>query len=289
VLNVQPLPQGPLREDLLEICRAHKVKVRELLVWHTSGMMLNAAVMGLVGGVRYVLMTDALLELMTREQVRGVMSHEIGHVRRHHLPWLAAALMAILGLAEIVSESPIYLLAAFHPQLLQSFPGWAQLILIAIALAGAFTVFGWVCRRFERQADTFAVQHLSATQTAADSALSDRVTPAAVIAMDGALDAIARLNAIDPSRHSWRHGSITWRQRYLRSIVGLPLNNLPIDRLIRTIKLWTAAGLAMVACYIVLSNMVLLPMIDRAQQQQRERESNIVLRGQAPAPMHVHR
>ena len=32
------------------------------------------------------------------DQIEAVMAHEVGHVRRHHLPWLAAAMLASLGL-----------------------------------------------------------------------------------------------------------------------------------------------------------------------------------------------
>src|SRR5262249_15846914 len=51
-LDVQPIAPGALREMLMEVCRRHRVKVREILVWNTNGTMINAAVMGLMGWLR---------------------------------------------------------------------------------------------------------------------------------------------------------------------------------------------------------------------------------------------
>lgn len=238
LLTVRPLPQGSLRESLLAICAKHRVKIRELLLWDTNGTMINAAVMGLAGPLRYVLITDALLESMYLPQIQAVMAHEIGHVRRHHMTWLIVSLFASLGAAWVLLTAPAH--AAAHL-------GWRPAPQLADAISMAFTVahlaigllvFGWICRRFERQADTFAVQHLS------DASGSTVVMPEAVEAMRSALHTIARLNTIDLRRPSWRHGSIVWRQRYLQSIIGRPLQALPIDRLVRWIKVAALLTLA---------------------------------------------
>jgi diaminopimelate epimerase len=101
VLDVDPLPPGELRDDLLGVCRAHRVGVRELLVWHTDGSSINAAVMGLLAPLRYVMLTDALLDSLPRPQLLAVMAHEVGHVRRRHLWWLAAALLALAMALEV--------------------------------------------------------------------------------------------------------------------------------------------------------------------------------------------
>jgi hypothetical protein len=105
-----------------------------------------------------------------------------------------------------------------------------------VAAILALLAFGWISRRFERQADTFALQHLSETgEEEAEDPTS--VTAEAAFALHSALQAIARLNTVDPHRRSWRHGSIAWRQAYLNSIIGRPLDALPIDRFIRRLKL----------------------------------------------------
>ena len=53
VLHTSPLPDGPLRRRLEALCRRTGMKYRDILVWHTQFNMGNAAVMGVVPGVRY--------------------------------------------------------------------------------------------------------------------------------------------------------------------------------------------------------------------------------------------
>ena len=47
--------------------------------------MLTAGVMGLIKRFRYLLITPALLDLLEPEELKGVVAHEIGHVRKKHL------------------------------------------------------------------------------------------------------------------------------------------------------------------------------------------------------------
>ncbi len=161
ILSVRPLGSGPLRDDMLEICSRHKVKVRQILLWRTDGLMINAAVMGLIGSVRFVLMTDALIEAMSREQVRAVMAHEIGHVRRHHMPWMILSLIAALLLAAVLISAPLAILEGLGVDFGGPELAWIDGAATAVAGAVGLLAFGWVSRRYERQADAFATQHLS--------------------------------------------------------------------------------------------------------------------------------
>lgn len=251
VLGLRPLPAGPLRDDMLAVCARHRVRVSCIMLWNTSGMVLNAAVIGLVAPLRYVLLSDALLESMTRAQLRAVMAHEVGHVRLHHMPWMIVALLACLSVASLAIQLP---LMALDRALLtdRGIVDALPLAVFAAELTLGLALFGWVSRRFERQADTFAVKHLSLVEPNNEvEAFSPlRVSPNAVAAMDGALDAIARLNGIPQHRPSWRHGSIAWRRAYLRSVLGHPIDRVPIDQQMRWIKF---AAALIVAGSIVLT------------------------------------
>jgi Zn-dependent protease with chaperone function len=229
VLEVEPLEAGELRTRLLDMCRAHRVRVRDVLVWRTHGSLVNAAVMGLIGPLRYVLLTDALLESMEGQQLESVMAHEIGHVRRHHMFWLLVCVVA----SSIVVAVPL-----FWVQLgLEGATGpWAKAMAAGSVIAGAGAVllaFGWVSRRFERQADAFAVRHLDGAAGA--------ISAQAVGVLSAALRRVAAQSAVPAQRHSWRHGSIAARQAHLESLVGLPQERLPIDREVRWIKAVSAA------------------------------------------------
>jgi STE24 endopeptidase len=242
------------------------VKVREILLWRTSGSMINAAVMGLLGRLRYVLITDALLETMPLDQVRAVMAHEVGHVRKHHMSWMVITLIGVLVLTAAMIELPLMALDGMGLLPMRAVGEWGIALMLIVQLAAVLLIFGWISRRFERQADTFAVEHLSATMDQMSNNSSnpltqdevnhnphdrpaasvanippDQIHPEAVATMCSALQTVAEMNAVEPNRPSWRHGSIAWRQTYLHSIIGEPIGTLPIDSTIRRIKI--AAGI----------------------------------------------
>ena len=41
--------------------------------------------MGIVPGLRYILLTPALIETMSIAEIEAIMAHEIGHVKKFHL------------------------------------------------------------------------------------------------------------------------------------------------------------------------------------------------------------
>ncbi|MCI0360620.1 MAG: M48 family metallopeptidase [Planctomycetaceae bacterium] len=101
IWQTSPLPDGPLRERLVAICRAQRVGVREILVWHTDGQIANAAVAGVLRGLRYVFLTDALLARLSPAEIEAVLRHELGHITRRHmlLRMLVLALPLVVWLA----------------------------------------------------------------------------------------------------------------------------------------------------------------------------------------------
>jgi len=250
-----PLPAGKLRERLMAMCKQYRVGVRELLLWRTGGGMVNGAVMGVISPLRYILLTDALLELLPQEAVQAVMAHEIAHVRRHHLFWLLAVAGGTVGLLMIGGTVFVALVNQAIEAQTDPYAAGAELTSIEsiqaivigpmVALAGWVFIFGWVSRRFERQADTFAVQHIARQRVQANNQLETQVIDARSISvMTTALELVAQLNHISTGRRSWRHGSIAWRQAYLRTLDGKPIDGLPIDRVVGAIKLIGASAIA---------------------------------------------
>ncbi len=219
LLGLHRLAAGELRSDLELLAHDAGIGVREIWVWPTDGLVANAAVMGIFPGLRCVMLSDALLECMPRAQVRAVMAHELGHVARKHLAWMIVVVLACWTLAGVlatpVAEWSFNALAqdmdeAAREQLLQAAVVARDLAVLVLGLCA----FGFASRRFERQADSYAVQLLS-TRAGHDDA-----TPEAVDAMVGALGSVALLNHVAVARGSWRHGSIAWRQEYLRALQG---------------------------------------------------------------------
>lgn len=234
VLAVHPLPAGELRDDMVDLCRRGGVRVRDILLWDTGGTVPNAAVMGLVPVARYVLLTDALVEMLPRPALRAVMAHELAHVRHRHIPWLVVTLVGVLAAATFVAALPLALPAhRLADDLLMA----ADLAAAVVAVVLSIATFGWVSRRFEGQADADAVRQLGAG--------AERIEPEAVASMAMALARIAGTAGVDPRRRSWRHGSIAWRLGNIRALEGRPARRLPIDRTVARLKLLAVVLLAL--------------------------------------------
>lgn len=245
------LAPGAMRDRLLGMCRGQGVKVRDILVWRTHGSMSNGAVIGALAPIRYILLTDALLDSLSEREVEAVMAHEIAHVRHRHMPWLALTMLASVGVFAFLG-SVVAGATGLENQQGQDFAA-VEWLAAGIAFAAGLVAFGFVSRRFEWQSDAFAVQHLSGArrrpgQGEAISAVAV-VAPAAVAAMVGALESVARLNHIPPGRFSWRHGSIRSRIDRLNRLGGRRTDDLPIDRVSRVIKFATLVVIGVLAAF----------------------------------------
>ena len=262
VWMTKPLPAGEVRDRMDGLCKLHRVRVRELLLWRTSGRMINAAVTGLVSKVRYILLSDGLLDQLEPRAIEAVMAHELAHVKCRHLIWMVLVVVSLLGTLEgsghLILDSwaePVQ--ATIDPAgTSQSAAVWSlndpnvRMGLVSIpALLIALLAFGWVSRRIERQADVFAIKHLAATsQDKQFDDLGRQVFDAqAVHTMVHALQRVSVLNHAPVNRRSWRHGSIAWRQDHLRSLVGKPIAATPVDHVLLRVKLGTLAGLVFIA------------------------------------------
>ena len=252
LLGLSRLAPGELRDDLEELAKGAGIGMREIWVWPTDGLIANAAVMGVFPRLRCVMLSDALIECLPRQQVLAVMAHELGHVAHRHLAWMLPVILGAWWLGALVAEPA----AEFAFDALAARVGEGDLESLAGALAlcrdlgvvvFGLAAFGFVSRRFERQADTYAVRLLSSR------AGSTEATPDAVGAMAGALSMVAFVNHVALERPSWRHGSIAWRQAYLRSLAGKPHARLPIDALVRAM---CAVALVAVVAMLAVATLV---------------------------------
>ncbi|USO00267.1 MAG: M48 family metalloprotease [Phycisphaeraceae bacterium] len=240
VWDTVKIPPGELRDGLETLARTHKIRVRDFLIWRTGGMMLNGAVIGLTPWLRYIVLTDALLDNLPEIEVEAVAAHEVAHVRRRHMVWLA---ISVLGSAMVLGEASMLVSREWSlGELAETWIGGV------VTLVGVLLVLGAVSRRFEWQSDAFAAKHLT-RQLAGDDAST--VSPQAADAMSNALARVSRLNGMPQKKFTWRHGSIATRRKRLAALVGQPLDRLRIDRHVRTVLVLAAiaflAGLALTA------------------------------------------
>ncbi len=247
-----PLEPGPLRDRLEAMCRRIGLRCREILVWKSDGLMINAAVMGVFPGVRYVLLSDALLASMTARQIEAVFGHEAGHVRHRHIQhfllfafvgWIAA------GAAMEITSWCFANDGEAHTALVSVIQGVGLGVVFALWMLG----FGWLSRRFERQADLHGARCV--TPEVADCSLpcsvhldnvvngsAERVCASAAELFASALERVALLSGIPREERSWRHSSVGSRIRFLRSLAADPARAVQFERVVRRVKKTTLAA-----------------------------------------------
>ncbi len=249
IWSTKSLPPGPLRHKLEALCERIDLRVRDILVWNSDGQMVNAAVMGLFPQLRYILLSDTLIEKMNDEEIESVFGHEAGHIYHHHIPFFLlfafASMLIVSGVMEFLTRMstgmrPVWDLNRDTIQ----FIGMGSLV----PLWGI--CFGWISRRFERQADVYGAWCASPHESAGDCPNacavhneSDSPTPrgkgvcaTGARVFVGALRKVAILNGIPPEEPSWRHSSIASRMAFLTAQSGDPMLAGRFASRIRTIK-----------------------------------------------------
>ncbi len=230
-----PLPPGPLRDRLGRLAARFGFRCTDILVWDTDGLVVNAGVTGALPWFRYVLLTDALIGGLDEHEVAAVFGHEVGHVRHRHLAFFGFFFVGSMGALALASDLVYaHAVKGVAPWSGPNGESIAQgLVVLVLGLAYFALIFGRLSRRFERQADVFGCRAVSCDRLACPPHLDLYSRPLAVAAAGpicpvgirifvNALGRVARLNGMEPSAPSWRHGSIDRRIAFLETLEGRP-------------------------------------------------------------------
>jgi len=152
-----PLPEGAILSDVRDLAEQAGMRVDKVLVMEASvkTSRTNAYFAGL-GATKRIVLYDTLLDSQTREQVRLVVAHELGHWRYGHLlkGVLASAAGVFLALVAFKSQVPGVPVSS-HRVLEQLL---ALLFVFAILSGYVLTpASNSVSRRFEAQADAYSL------------------------------------------------------------------------------------------------------------------------------------
>ncbi len=164
-----PMPRGPARSRIETFCRRQGVGYAEILLWPLhEGQALTAGVMGIIAPFRYLLVTPALLTAMNPEEIEAVMAHELGHVKKWHMPIFLVLFMGFGLLAQLSSYPVLYLLTnsdLFYQMVhlankkSSNTLAFASTVPLFVLMVVYFRyVLGFFMRNFERQADLYALQ-----------------------------------------------------------------------------------------------------------------------------------
>ncbi len=152
------LPDGEIRDRIELLAKKENIKYRDILVWNMSGgKIANAGMAGLLSFSRYVFLTDSLLENFTLDEIETVVAHEFGHIKYRHT---TAYLVFSLGYLIFY----IFLYIRFLPIIegMHLSISYIALFSAAVTLCAFYLyfifVFRFLSRRFERQADLYAVE-----------------------------------------------------------------------------------------------------------------------------------
>jgi Zn-dependent protease with chaperone function len=161
------LPDGYLQEQLKAFCAKHNFKA-DFYLWPLfEGRVLTAGVMGVMPGLRYILITPALIETMTLAEMEAVMAHEIAHVKKYHLLLYVLLIGCFSVLAGVLAEPCIYYLLSlgFVTDFIVTHNLAAESVLTTIGAVPLLffmlfyfrLIFGYFIRNFERQADLYSL------------------------------------------------------------------------------------------------------------------------------------
>ncbi len=210
---------------------------------------------------RYVLLTDALIEGLDDHQIEAVFGHEVGHIAHRHLSYFGFFFVGSMGVMALVAQGIEELTGGMIPGSALSWqdPTLTSLVVESVAALTCFglyflLIFGFLSRRFERQADVYGCRAVSCgrlgcpphadlnAMSHSAPAESTDLCPVGIRIFANALSNVAMLNGMEPAARSWRHGSIRRRIAFLEGLEGKP----DIERRFQTRVHWLRLSLALV-------------------------------------------
>ena len=242
----RPLESSAAVKDIKSFLEHIRFKYRDIVSWPIfEGRMMTAGIMGLIPRFRYILVTDSLMEILTINELKAVMAHEVGHVKHRHMLFY---LIFFLGLMIIMTGLFVF---DFYPVLFEYFLSKLSIdiksinmyyfllylpVLFFIVIYFRY-VMGFFMRNFERQADLHSAVVME--------------SPAPVIS---SLEKIAFLSGKSRDLPSWHHFSIKERVEYLWRIIKEPDLVLKHRRFIRTSLMIYLLCIGAVAYFLYFSN-----------------------------------
>jgi Zn-dependent protease with chaperone function len=201
--KVERLPDGPLRRKVEEMAVSNAVSYRDIYIWHTGGSNIaNAMVTGILGRIRYIFVTDALLAQLPEDEVVAVLAHELGHAKHKHMQLFMVLAISFIAFINSADQQIVEFLGWLGRNF--SISGEILVVIYAFGLLILFwgVIFGFTSRRLEQAADVFAAQN---------------VGPAT---FGSALNRISFLSGGPRTMSSWRHFSIDKRVRFMEKVAA---------------------------------------------------------------------
>jgi Zn-dependent protease with chaperone function len=205
----RPLERSEKERALKDFLHEKRFRYRALLSWPIfEGRMMTAGIMGIVPRYRYILITDSLLEVLSVEELKAVIAHEMGHAKYRHLLFYLLFFVGYMVLSFGLFDLFFFIFAGtpfFTDLLSKGDSQGVNLFYLVLAVPIIFSMFvyfrfvmGFFMRNFERQADLYSASVMGSPQYTVNS-----------------LEKIAFFSGKTRNLPSWHHFSIRERVDYL--------------------------------------------------------------------------
>lgn len=239
IWRCKPLEAGYWRDRIEALSDRAGIAFADIVYWPVfGGRMITAGVMGLVGKFRYLLVTDALFDYLTPEEIDTVVAHEIGHVKQRHMYFYLLFFGGYLLFYYSVFEILLSFFFVTKPfQWMIRFFGisavTAASVVVTILAIFVFVfyfryIFGFFMRNFERQADAYVLSLFDSTEP-----------------LISTFKKIAFGSGQSPEKPSWHHFSISERIDFLEKC---ELDRSHVDRHNQKVKIGIIGFLVALVC-----------------------------------------
>lgn len=166
---VRRIKEGYFRELLSHFFKRVNLKIRDYLILPRLGAKFyTAGILGFIPPFRYLFFSEGLLEIVTPEEVLGILAHEAGHLKKKHGFFLFLLLLTfplsllnvlylILLLFSLFFESPEEIAQFLEGPYGVYFDIGLGLSLLFYSIFFFRVIFAYILRSLEREADLYAL------------------------------------------------------------------------------------------------------------------------------------
>lgn len=243
IWDCSPLEDPELKHTIDTFCHSQGVKFKDIMSWNAlNGGLVTAGVLGLVTRFRYLLITPELMKLLDKDELMGVVSHEIGHVKKNHLRYYLVfffgfmlIVTSVLQLASnLAASSPLswYISIKDGQFVVNSSPmDYISFLIMSFLFIIYFRfIFGYFMRNFEREADIFCF-HAG-------------VNPDLLVSSFHKLE---KHTGGEEKKSNWHHYTISQRVGFLKTCMDNPQHAAAHEKKVkRSIRVFMAAMIIVV-------------------------------------------
>lgn len=205
------------KEKISSLAMQQGVKFKKIIMWDIMDEdIATAAVLGIIPSFRYLLITPKLKEILNWEEMAGVVTHEIGHIKKKHLIYYLVFFLGFIVLMQPISEYFIgavlssdlgirLFLSQGNQVDISLFSLLTTLPIIIVFLLYFRFVFGYFMRNFERQADLYCFE-----------------TGANPLSLISAFLKLAVITGDSGQKKNWHHFNIPQRIMYIDQCIKRP-------------------------------------------------------------------